>query len=103
MSLASRTYEYGTSLITGPLCRPISASGGSILGSGSVFSISVVNISGNNPVWVGANASGYQPASGNGLILYGGAAVDIRVDRVEDVMICAETSGQMVSWLGVVR
>jgi len=103
MSLASRTYEYGTSLITGPLCTASASSGGSILGSGSVFSISLINISGNNPVWVGANASGYQPVSGNGMILYGGAAIDIRVDRVEDVMICAETSGQMVSWLGVVR
>ena len=103
MALASKTYEYGTALLTGPLCTATASSGGSVLGSGSVFSVSVVNISGNNPVWVGANASGYQPVSGYGLILYGGAAIDIRIDRVDDIRVCAETSGQMVSWLGVIR
>jgi hypothetical protein len=100
---ATRTYEYGTSIITGPLCRATASSGGSVLGSGSVFSVSLINISGNNPVWVGANVPGYQPVSGYGAIVYGGSAVDVRVDRVEDIMVCAETSGQMVSWFGVVR
>jgi hypothetical protein len=103
VSLASRTYEYGTSLLTGPLCVASAASGGTQLGSGSVFSVSVVNISGNNPVWLGGNSVSFAPVSGFGLILYGGAAVDIRVDRVDDIRVCAETSGNQVSWLGVVR
>lgn len=100
---ASRYYEYGTRLLTGPLCTATASSGGSQLGSGSVFSVSIINISGNAPVWVGGNASGVSPYSGFGMILYPGAAIDLKVDRVDDVAIFAETSGQKVSWLGVVR
>lgn len=100
---AQRVYEYGTTLLTGPLVNVTGISGGGFLGSGAAFSVTVLNISGNNPMWVGANASGQTPVSGTGFILYAGASLSLRVDNIGDVKIMAETSGQLVSYIGVGR
>lgn len=104
MVAATRVYEYGTGLVAGPLVACTAASGGTrISGSANIFSITVMNISGNSPVWIGGNGLGTSPISGTGLILYGGASIDLRVDNSADVFVCAEASGQNVSWCGVLR
>lgn len=94
--------EFGTSLRTAGLTQATSLSGGVLLGSGAVFSVTMISISGNAPMWVGGVGS-FAPFSGTGLIVYPGSAVSLKVNAVDTIRVFAETSGQKVSWLGVVQ
>jgi hypothetical protein len=103
MGLISRSFEVGSSLITGGLTQVNEFSGGGFLGSGAVFSILISNISGNAPIWIGGTSGTSVPTSGRGLILYGSdPPVEIRVNSVEDIKVTG-VSGQLVSWVGLVK
>lgn len=93
-------FEHGSALITNPMRQATNASGGVILSSGSVFSVTVNSMSGNAPVWIGGTGS-QAPFSGKGLQVYGGGSVSLKIDSVDDIRVFAEVSGQLVSWIGV--
>jgi len=103
MGLIGRSFEVGSSLMTGGLTQVNEFSGGVFLGSGAVFSVLVSNISGNAPVWIGGTSGANVPTSGRGLILYGGAApTEIRINSVDKIKITG-VSGQLVSWVGLLK
>lgn len=104
MGTARRVYEYGGQVATGGLVTCSIESGGTrISGSSNLFSLVITNISGNSPVWIGSNTVNSSPVSGTGGILYGGASIELRVDNTADINVCAEVSGQKISWLGLIR
>lgn len=95
-------FEHGSTLITNPMRQVTNASGGVVLSSGSIFSVTINNESGNAPVWIGGTGA-QAPFSGKGLHVYGGGSISLKIDSVDDIRVFGETSGQFVSWLGIVK
>jgi len=94
--------EYGTSVLIGSQVSITSLSGGTELGSGVTFGFAVRNISGNSPMYLGGATGVNVPASGKGMILYGGDSEEFRLANLNAVHVFASTSGQFVTYLGVV-
>jgi hypothetical protein len=65
------------------------------LSSGAIISVTVENIPGNDPVWIGSVGVN----SGTGYLLIAGNCKDINIDNLNKVYLFATTSGQSVSWL----
>ena len=92
--------EYGTTVRTFADLNPTNSSGGSELGSGVIFAATLRSASGNALMRVGGTGAN-APTSGVGVILYGGDALDVRVDNFNRVRVWALTSGQAVSAIGI--
>jgi hypothetical protein len=99
---SQRVYEYGTGVRTGGLINCTANSGGTQLSGVTLYSVSIVNLSGNAPVWIGGIGSN-APTSGTGLVVYPGFGVDFKIDNLSKISVCAEASGNRISWAGVVR
>jgi len=89
--------EYGSIIRTGPWVAIASLSGGTTLGSGTCFAMTIRNASGNNLMSVGG-VSGLSPFSGAGLLLFGGESYEARVSNINQVRLFAYTSGQFASF-----
>ncbi|MDP2665182.1 MAG: hypothetical protein Q8P23_00840 [bacterium] len=76
------------------------ASGGATLLSGDVHSVTVKALSGI--VYVGGTAAGDLPFSGQGFLLGNGEAVSMDVDNFNRVSVCAVTSGDLVTYFGII-
>lgn len=94
------TVEFGAGITANVDTQCTSLSGGTELYSGVIFSVSIVNLSGNQPVRVGGTGTN-SPNSGRGIILYAGAAWDVRVNNLNQVRVYASRSGEFVSWAAV--
>lgn len=73
----------------------ISAGGGTQLSSGVIIAVTIENIPGNDPMWIG----GPGVNSGTGYLIVAGNCKDINIDNLNKVHLFAQTSGQYVSWL----
>lgn len=90
----------------GPLVQITSDSGGAeICGSGDswhcsgpVHSVIVKNLSGNSNVFIGG--ANCKPYSGYGFLLAPEEAIVLDVCSVCEIYACANTSGQVLSWIG---
>ena len=76
---------------------PTAGSGGTVLLSGDVKSATVKSLSGD--VWVGGATD--KPYSGFGFLLAAGEAWSLDVDNFNAIYVCANTSGNFVSYGGV--
>jgi hypothetical protein len=91
------TYFAPSSLLAG-YSQITGDSGGIILASGVVVSVEIRNLPGNDNMWVGPPGVN----SGAGWLLQGGEIKDIDIGSLGAVYLVAATSGQYVSYLGLV-
>lgn len=102
LTLASGTGPIKIETPTGILAgytQIASLSGGVAIGSAEVVSVLIKNLSGNASMWIGPTGVN----SGAGLILLAGEAVSMDIDNLNKIYAYAETSGQYISWMGIVR
>ena len=83
-----------------PLLVINNVSGGTILASGDINAMTLVNLSGNDNVFVGFASADEMPRSGVGILVPGGAAVNLGIDNFNKVRVFAQTSGEVVSYFG---
>ena len=77
-----------------------SASGGQVLHSGSVVSVTIKALSANSgDIYVGGATN--LPYSGLGFCLEKGEAINLDVSDFGDVYLCATVSGDRVTFLGI--
>jgi len=88
-----------TTVKTGALLITTAASGGTIVTSGSVKAATFKSLSGE--VYLGGTAVTNRPYVGYGFLLAGGEATSMDIDNFGRVRICAVTSGDPVSFIGV--
>ena len=89
-----------TGVRTRALLNVTGASGGAALASGDIHSMTMKALSGT--IYVGGAAAGDAPFSGQGFLLANGEAVSLDVDNFNRVLVCAVTSGDLVSYVGVI-
>lgn len=89
----------GTAVRTRLLLYPTALSGGSLLLSGDVTSVTIKSLSGD--VWIGGTAALDYPYSGSGFLLTTSEAISLDVDNFNLVSVCANVSGSWVSYIGV--
>ena len=89
-----------TAVRTRDILTPTALSGGTLLLSGDVISVTVKSLSGD--VYVGGVTSPDLPFSGHGLLLAAGEAWSLDIDNFNKIRVCAPVnSGDMVSYAGV--
>jgi len=80
------------------------ASGGVILTSGAVVSMTTKALAGNaGDIFVGFNESTEMPYSGYGFLLDAGESWSFDIDEIGKTRVFATTSGDLVSYGGVTR
>lgn len=92
--------DYGTVIRTTSGTIITSLSGGTELGSGVVINLTVRNLSGNAPMYIGGTGS-EAPFSGKGMILFGNESQVFDIDNFNKIRLFANTSGQRVRVIGV--
>lgn len=97
------TYAYySAGSIRGRALLPVTGvSGGVALASGDVASLTIKNLQGNGDMFVGGTGS-EAPNSGIGFLLSGGEGVSLTATNFNKVQVFATTSGQVISYFGVV-
>ena len=93
-------YDFGTIIRTTSGTIVTSLSGGTELGSGVVINLTVRNISGNAPMYIGGTGS-EAPFSGKGMILFGNESQTFDIDNFNKIRLFANTSGQRARVIGV--
>jgi len=88
-----------TSVQTGAVLHPTAASGGTIATSGAVKAAIFKSLSGE--VYLGGQGLLNRPYPNYGFLLAAGEAVSLDIDNFGRVRICAITSGDPVSFIGV--
>lgn len=88
-----------TSVLTRDILLVTDDSGGMALVSGLVKSMTLKSLSGD--VFVGGTAAGDMPYSGHGFLLAAGEAWSLDIDNFSRVKVCANVSGDWVSYGGV--
>jgi len=88
-----------------------SVSGGTTLASGNVIELTLQNLSGNTPIYVGAGSGSANlltnpnpnfANSGVGLIIYGGTERTFRLSNPNQLSVYGTTSGQTVGVGGII-
>ena len=81
--------------------RVTAASGGVILTSAAVASVIVKSLAANTlDLYVGGISN--RPYSGQGFVLAPGEAINLPINQVGAVIVCATLSGERITWIGVV-
>lgn len=93
-------FDFGTVIRTTSGTIVTSLSGGTELGSGIVINVTVRNLSGNGPMYIGGTGT-EAPFSGKGMILFGNESQTYDIDNFNKIRLFANTSGQRVRVIGV--
>jgi len=98
--VSGETVSVGPGPSISALMRQVSSSsGGVVLHSGAILSVTVKNLAGQADMYIGG--ANTRPYSGSGFCLYSGEGVTMDVDGLDDVYVFACTSGQRVSWIAL--
>jgi len=84
----------------GAFATPTAESGGTQLSSGAVHSVIIRNMSGNQDVFVGGSGNTTNPYSGYGYCLEMDEKLTIDVQNFSEISLCANISGQLVTYMG---
>ena len=100
VNISGQITSVGTSFLPNALTQVNDLSGGVLLPSGAVFSMVVLNMSGNGPIWLGGTGS-KRAISGTGPILYASQSIALGLNNFNLVSVFGITSGNYVTSWGV--
>ena len=90
-----------SNILTGALLTVTGSAGGVVISSGITTSI-VIGAKSTNAGDIYVGSSGNKPSSGTGFILSAGISVAMDLNNLNIPYVCASTSGDVVSYMGVV-